>query len=117
MISSPCDRSRRIAAACVLAVAAVVVGVLALTVGVGVPHAWWPDTGRAFAADTRPTNDNPCAPIAGPAKDYCERGTRTTASVEKPGGAGAAWRLVPAGAGVAALVVWRRRSSAGRRRR
>lgn len=118
MTSSTWDRSRRHAAAVsVLTLIAVVAGVLVLAVGVGVPQAWWPHTGQAFAADARPVDQDPCALIVGPAKEYCERGTTSTASAEQPDGAGAAWRLVPAGAGVAALVVWRLRSAAGKRRR
>jgi hypothetical protein len=121
MTSSSWDRSRRIAAAAsVLMVIALAVGVLVLAVGVGVPQAWWPHTGQAFAADARPADQDPCALIVGPAKAYCERGTTTTATAsasEQPDVAGAAWRLVPAGAGLAALVVWRRRSAAGQRRR
>ncbi|WP_031487322.1 hypothetical protein [Streptomyces bicolor] len=117
MTSSTWDRSRRLAAAAsVLTVITVVVGVLVLAGGVSVPEAWWPRTGQAFAADARPADEDPCTLIVGPAKDYCERGATTTASAEQPGVAGAVWRLVPAGAGVAALVVWRLRSAAGRRR-
>ncbi|MFE4576582.1 hypothetical protein [Streptomyces chartreusis] len=117
MTSSAGDRSRRLAAAAsAFALIAVVASVLVLAVGAGVPEPWWPRTGRAFAADAPHADRDPCALIVGPAKEYCERGNTTSASTEKPDGAGAAWRLVPAGAGVAALVVWRR-SSAGRRRR
>lgn len=118
MTSSTWVRSRRLGAALsVLTLIAVVVGVLVLAVGVGVPEAWWPHTGRAFAADARTGDRDPCEAIVGPAKEYCERGARTAASAEEPGVAGAAWRLVPAGAGLAALVVWRLRSAAGQRRR
>ncbi|MGA5454171.1 hypothetical protein ACPCVO_47075 [Streptomyces umbrinus] len=119
MTSSSWDRSRRLAAAAsAFTVIAVVLGMLVMTVGAGVPEAWWPHTGQAFAADTRPADQDPCDLIVGPAKDYCERGTTTAASAGHPGIAGEAWRLVPAGAGVAALVVWRRRSAAaGRGRR
>ncbi|MDQ1033503.1 hypothetical protein QF035_011085 [Streptomyces umbrinus] len=118
MTRSSWDRSRRLAAAaCVLTVTAVVLGVLLLTVGAGVPGAWWPQTGQAFATDARPTDPDPCALIVGPAKDYCERDTTTTASARHPGISSTAWRLLPAGAGVAALVVWRRHSAAGQRRR
>jgi hypothetical protein len=118
MTSHSWDRSRRLtAAASVLTVIALVVGVFVLAVGVGVPEAWWPRTGRAFANDARPAGQDPCTLIVGPAKGYCERGTAATASAEHPDVAGAAWRLVPAGAGLAALVVWRLRSAAGQRRR
>ena len=117
MTTSSWDRSRRVAAAAsVLTVIAVVAGVAILALGVGLPEAWWPHTGRAFAADTRPAGGDPSALIVGPAKAYCERGT-TTSAASKQNVAGAAWRLVPAGAGVAALVVWRLRSAAGQRRR
>ncbi|MFI6340717.1 hypothetical protein [Streptomyces sp. NPDC050535] len=118
MTSSSWDRSRRLAAAAsVLTVIAVALGVLVLAVGVGVPEAWWPHAGQAFAADAHPTDRNPCALVVGPAKDYCERGTTNSVSAEQPDTAGAAWRLMPAGAGLAGLVVWRRRSAAGQRRR
>ncbi|MFF7074849.1 hypothetical protein OIE43_44535 [Streptomyces pseudovenezuelae] len=117
MTSSTWDRSRHLAAAAsVLTVIAVVVGVLVLAVGVSVPETWWPHTGQAFAADAHPTGQDPCALIVGPAKDYCERGTTTTAATE-PDVAGAARRLVPAGVGVAALLMWRLRCTAGQRRR
>jgi hypothetical protein len=118
MTSSTWDRSRRRAAgATVLTLITVVVGGLVLAVGVSVPEAWWPHTGQAFAADTRHTDQDPCALIVGPAKDSCQRDATTTASTDQPDVAGAAWRFVGAGAGLAALVVWRLRSPAGRRRR
>lgn len=118
MTFSRLDHPRRLGvAAIVLALAGVVVGVLVLAVGVGVPAAWWPRAGQAFAAGEPHADREACALIVGPAKEYCERGNTTSASTEKPDGAGSAWRLVPAGAGVAALVVWRWPSSAGRRRR
>ncbi|GAQ65432.1 hypothetical protein [Streptomyces scabiei] len=116
MTTSSWDRSRRVAAAVsVLTVIAVVAGAVILALGVGLPDAWWPQTGQAFAADARPVHHDPCALIVGPAKAYCERGATTAAGRQDT--AGAAWRLVPAGAGVAALVVWRLRSAAGQRRR
>ncbi|MFF7358317.1 hypothetical protein ACFZA1_37675 [Streptomyces filipinensis] len=115
MTSSSWDRSRRIAAASsVLAVIAVAAGVLVLALSVGVPEAWWPNSGQAFAADSRADHRDPCAPIVGRAKGYCARGTKYSASGHHH--SGAAWRLVPAGAGVAALVVWRSRRADGRRR-
>ncbi|MFF4361036.1 hypothetical protein [Streptomyces sp. NPDC001604] len=110
------DRSRRVAAAVsVLTVIAVVVAAMVLALGAGVPQAWWPHTGQAFAADA--AHRDPCALIVGPAKAYCERGATTTASAGHRDVAGGAWGLVPAGAGVSALVVWRLRSAAGQRRR
>ncbi|MER6548470.1 hypothetical protein [Streptomyces sp. NPDC001250] len=113
MISSSWDRSRRIAAACsILTVAAVAAGVLVLALSVGLPQSWWPHTGQAFAADRHRGHRDRCAPIVGPAKAYCERGTATSGHHH----AGAAWRLVPAGAGVAALVLWRSRRSAAQKR-
>ena len=118
MISSSWDRARRIsAAASVLMVIAVAVGVLILILGMSVPGTWWPHTGQAFAADARTAHSDPCALIVGPAEAYCERGTTHAASAEHLRGAPTAWRLVPAGAGVAALVLWRRRSATGQRRR
>ncbi|MGW1067429.1 hypothetical protein ACWD4F_23280 [Streptomyces aureus] len=110
------DRSRRVAAAvsAVAVIAAVAAVVVVVALGVGVPQAWWPHTGRAFAASA--AHQDSCARIVGPAKAYCERGIATTAAGRQDR-AGAAWRLVPAGAGVAAVVVWRLRSAAGQRRR
>jgi hypothetical protein len=108
---------RRIAAATtVLTVIAVAAGVLVVALSIGVPEAWWPHTGQAFATDTHTAHHDPCARTVEPAHAYCERGTKTAAATAHHDAAGAAWRLGTAGAGVAALVVWRRRS-AGRRRR
>ncbi|MEU6511014.1 hypothetical protein [Streptomyces sp. NPDC046942] len=106
--------SRRIAAAfSILAVAAVTVGVLVLACSAGLPKSWWPHTGQAFAASTPAGHQDRCAAIVGRAKEYCERGTSASA----PDQAGAAWRLVPAGAGVAALAWWRSsRRTAGQKR-
>lgn len=110
------DRSKRVAAAVsVLTVIAVVVAAVVLALGVGVPEAWWPHTGRAFAADA--AHRDPCALIVGPAKACCERGAASSASDGQQDVAGGAWRLVPAGAGVGALVVWRLRGVTGQRRR
>lgn len=113
-------RSRRLAAvASMLTVIAVAAAVLTLLVGASLPESWWPRTGAAFAAerasDSAPRQD-PCDLIVGPAKEYCERGTTTSASISPPAAGGqdfadAAWRLVPASAGLAALVIWRRRSA------
>ncbi|MEU6653366.1 hypothetical protein ABZ904_29010 [Streptomyces sp. NPDC046900] len=117
MTTSSWDRSRRVAAAAsALVVIAVVAAAVVLALGVGVPEAWWPHTGRAFAADARPAGDDPCGLIVGPAKAYCERGAASSASTGQQDLSGAAWRLVPAGAGVGALVLWRLRPSAGQRR-
>ncbi|MGW3038136.1 hypothetical protein ACWDCB_44000 [Streptomyces sp. NPDC001178] len=118
MTTSSWDRARRVAAAVsVLTVIAVIAGVLILVLGAGVPQAWWPHTGQAFAAYARSAHHDPCALIVGPAKAYCERGTTTTTAAAHPNMAGAAWRLGSAVAGLAALVVWRQRSAAGPRRR
>ncbi|MGW3498291.1 hypothetical protein [Streptomyces sp. NPDC001020] len=117
MTSPSWDRSRRVtAAASVLTVIVVVVGAVVLAIGVDVPKAWWPHTGQAFATDsrTRSVRQDPCERIWGPAKAYCERGTTTSQGTEGHGGA--AWKLVPPAAGLAALVLWRRRSAAGQRR-
>lgn len=114
MTTSSWNRSRRIAAAMsVLTVIAVVAGVAILALGVGLPDAWWPHTGQAFAAGSHPAHHDPCASIVGRAKVYCERGTTAGG---RQGTTGAAWRLVPALAGVTALVVWRLRRAGQRRR-
>ncbi|MFF8932286.1 hypothetical protein ACF1AO_34040 [Streptomyces longwoodensis] len=119
------SRTRRIATwAGALAVMALPVVLLALIMGAGVPESWWPQTGQAFAAappHSGSTKD-PCEKIEGPARKYCERGQRSSASSsaadEAPGeGSGAAWMVIPAAAGLAAVVVWRRRSAAGPGRR
>jgi hypothetical protein len=115
--TSSWDRSRPVAAAAsVLTLIAVVAGTVILALGVGQPDAWWPHTGRAFAAATRPAGDDPCAGIVGPAKAYCKHDATTTGAGRQDA-AGGTWRPVPAGAGAAALVVWRLRAAAGRRRR
>lgn len=117
MTTSSWNRSRSVAAAAsVLTVIAVAVGAVILALGVGLPQTWWPHTGQAFAAETRTAHQDPCARIIGPAKAYCERGTTMTAAAKRDV-SGGVWRLGTAGAGVAALVVWRRRSTAGRGRR
>ncbi|GHB74435.1 hypothetical protein GCM10010377_76100 [Streptomyces viridiviolaceus] len=112
---------RRAAATSVLTIVVVMVGVLVLAVGVSVPETWWPHTGQAFATDTRPTGQDPCALIVDPAEDHCEHGTATThaanPSAGRPDVAGAVWRLAAAGAGLAALFVWRRPSAASQRQR
>jgi hypothetical protein len=96
MTSFSPSRSRRIAAATtVLTVVSVVAGVLVVALSMGVPEAWWPHTGQAFATDAHAAHHNPCDVIVGPAKAYCERGAKNH------GAATAAWRLVPAGAGLA----------------
>ncbi|MFD3381308.1 MULTISPECIES: hypothetical protein [unclassified Streptomyces] len=121
MTTSPfsSSRCRRIAAvASALMLIAVPTTLLALVVGASMPESWWPRTGQAFAADTHSgsTPPDPCELIAGPAKKYCERGTSSTTSSAHQAhrdGANAAWMAVPAVAGLAALVVWRRRGAAG----
>lgn len=119
MISSSWDRAGRLrAAASILAVTAGAIGVLVLSVGMSLPEAWWPRTGQAFAASSPSAHEDPCGLIVGPAKAYCEPGTTNSGSADHHAEAtGAAWRLVPAGAGLAALAMWRRRSAAGQRRR
>ncbi|MEU9545575.1 hypothetical protein [Streptomyces mirabilis] len=121
MTSSSWHRSRHVtAAASVLMVIAVAVDVLVLALGTSMPEPWWPHTGQAFAADAHSPHRDPCDLIVGPAKEYCERGTKNSASAGHHGAASAAsaaWRLGTAGAGLAALVIWRRRSTAGQGRR
>ncbi|MGW0969878.1 hypothetical protein [Streptomyces sp. NPDC002516] len=114
MPSSSEGRFRRIvAAASLITVIAVAVGAVVLSLRVGLPHPGWPHTGRAFAVGSRPSGSDPCAPIVGPAKAYCARGTALAS--RRPNGGRAAWRLGSASAGVAALLVWRLRHAAGRR--
>ncbi|MET7353029.1 hypothetical protein [Streptomyces mirabilis] len=118
MTSSSWDRSRHATAATsVLIVIAVAVSLLVLALGTSMPEPWWPHTGQAFAADTHSAHQNPCDRIVGPAKEYCERGTKNTASAGHHGAASKAWRLGTAGAGLAALIISRRRSAAGQERR
>ncbi|MER6186813.1 hypothetical protein [Streptomyces sp. NPDC001652] len=118
--SFPSARSRRLAAvASTLTVITVAASVVALVVGANLRESWWPHTGAAFTAETSSPRQDPCEVIVGPAKKYCERGV--SASISSPAAArqdlgDAAWRLVPAGAGLAALVIWRRRSTTTRRR-
>ncbi|WP_433455552.1 hypothetical protein ACQPXS_46270 [Streptomyces sp. CA-142005] len=110
-------RSRRIAvAATILTVIAVAVAVLLLVLSMSVPEPRWPHTGRAFATDAHAPHHDPCAVIVGRAKAYCKRGATYSASTGHRSTAGAVFRLVSAGAGLAALVIWRRRKSAGQRR-
>ncbi|MFI6662288.1 hypothetical protein ACIBL8_43030 [Streptomyces sp. NPDC050523] len=111
MTPSPSARSRRfVAAAAVLAVIAVAIALLVLAATSGVPKGWWPHTGRAFAADTHTAGQDPCDLITGPGTAYCKRSTSPNAlhADREPGTVDAALRLVPAGAGVAALRVWPR---------
>jgi hypothetical protein len=117
MTTASWDRSRRIAAAAsILTLITVAVG--AVVLGVVLPDAWWPHTGQAFAAGTGTAHHDPCALIVGPAKAYCERGTTTTeAAADRHAVSRAAWRLVPACAGAAALMVWRLRPAVRQRRR
>ncbi|MFF2515552.1 hypothetical protein [Streptomyces sp. NPDC058086] len=117
MTTSSWDRSRHVTAASILMAIAVAAGVLILALGTNMPEPWWPHTGQAFATDAHFAHQNPCDRIVGPAKEYCQRGTKNSASAGHRSVAGAAWRLGTACAGLAALVVWRRRSAAGQGRR
>ncbi|WP_052499820.1 hypothetical protein [Streptomyces vietnamensis] len=98
-------------------VAAIGTVVLALT---GVPDAWWPETGQAFAASyPTPTQPAPspakeseaCALILGPAHDYCLRGVTQTAQ-RGPGSSGGtperALLLVPVALGLTVVLRLRR---------
>ncbi|MEU9918953.1 hypothetical protein [Streptomyces sp. NPDC051001] len=120
---SPSARSRRLAAvASMLTVITVAAAVVALVLGASLRESWWPRTGAAFTAETSSPSaprQDPCEVIMGPAKEYCERGA--SASISSPAAArqdlgDAAWRLVPAGAGLAGLVIWRRLSARAQRR-
>ncbi|MFD9464481.1 hypothetical protein [Streptomyces sp. NPDC060027] len=117
MISASWDRARHLrTAARVLAAPTVAACVLVLAVGMSLPKPWWPRTGQAFAADN-PAPSDPGALIVGPATAYCRRDAMDSSSLAPRDASGAAWRLVPAGAGLAALAMWRHRSAAGHRRR
>ncbi|MEU9412243.1 hypothetical protein AB0E08_42025 [Streptomyces sp. NPDC048281] len=114
MTTASWDRSRRIAAAASI-VTLIIVAIGAVVLGVLLPDAWWPHTGQAFAVGTGAAHHGPCDLVVGPAKAYCERSTATEAS-DRHAASGAAWRLVPVCAGVAALMVWRLRPAARQRR-
>ncbi|MGW5465439.1 hypothetical protein [Streptomyces sp. NPDC003996] len=118
MTTSSCGRARRVRAAATILtlIAAVGTGAGILALGAGVPDAWWPHTKQAFAAGTHAAHHDPCGVIVGRAKVYCERGATYSASTGHRSAAAAAFRLVSVGAGLAALVIWRRRKSAGQRR-
>ncbi|MGW3667435.1 hypothetical protein [Streptomyces sp. NPDC005141] len=118
MISASWDRARHLrTAARIVAVLAVAACVLVLSVAMSLPETWWPRTGQAFAAGAGPAREDPCGLIVGPAKAYCRRDAVHSASFAPRDTVGAACRLVPAGAGLAVLAMWRRRSAAGQRRR
>ncbi|MEU1444089.1 hypothetical protein [Streptomyces mirabilis] len=119
MSSASWDRSRHAtAAASILMAIAVAAGALVLALRVSMPEPWWPHTGQAFATNAHSAaHQDPCNRIVGPAKEYCERGTTNSAPAGHHGAASAAWRLGTAGAGLGALVIWRRRSTAGQGRR
>jgi hypothetical protein len=122
MVSSVWERARRRAAAArVLTAIAACAGLLVLTAGAGVPRAWWPHTGQAFAVHAHPADQEPCTATAHPAENFCrgdaEGDAEAAGSAGQPGVSGAAWGLMTAGAGLAALVMWRRHSPAEARRR
>ncbi|MDX3762917.1 hypothetical protein [Streptomyces sp. AK02-04a] len=117
MTSSSWDRSRHVTAATSILIVIAAAGMLVLALGTSTPEPWWPHTGHAFATDTHSGHQNPCNRIVGPAEEYCERGTTNSAPAGHHGAASAAWRLGTAGAGMAALVIWRRRSTTGQGRR
>ncbi|MCX4993355.1 hypothetical protein [Streptomyces sp. NBC_00568] len=118
MISASWDRARQLrTAARILAVLAAAARVPGLSVALSLPETWWPRAGQACASDTGPVHAAPCALIVGPAKAYSRRDAMNSASLAPRHTAGAAWRLVPTGAGLAVLAMGRRRSAAGQRRR
>ncbi|MDG4857050.1 hypothetical protein P8605_02555 [Streptomyces sp. T-3] len=104
------DRARRrasgIAAASVLTAALTIVGL----VGFGVPDAWWPQTGQAFAASPAPSpsvKDDPCDLVVGPAKDYCTSGHAQAAAPAPKFDATDAWMILPPAAGLLGMAVYR----------
>ncbi|MFE9558447.1 hypothetical protein ACFYMW_36455 [Streptomyces sp. NPDC006692] len=122
MTSSAWDRSRRRAATVgTLAVLTVLAVVLTVFATMGMPDAWWPQIGSAFAASppsARPIPStapaDPCALIAGPAKASCTSAP-VPAGVQQGGtDAADAWRLAVPAAGL--VLVYAVRSS-GRRGR
>ncbi|MFI8169791.1 hypothetical protein ACIGAN_26020 [Streptomyces sp. NPDC085931] len=106
------SRSRRIAAAAsILTAVSVLAGVLVLALSARPPQAWWPRTGHAFAPEDCP---GPHPPVPEATKERCDRGL--PAYITRRDTAGAVLRLVPAGAGLAALLIWRQRAASGRGR-
>ncbi|MFI6055648.1 hypothetical protein ACIBCO_36890 [Streptomyces violascens] len=118
MTSRAWDRAQRrsstVGALAVLAVLAAVVTTVAM---VGVPDVWWPHIGSAFAASPphpapSTASADPCALIAGPARDFCA--APPAASPAQPHGMGAdAWRLLVPAVGVVLVCAVR---CSGRRR-
>ncbi|WP_432189998.1 hypothetical protein [Streptomyces sp. Tue6028] len=101
MITSSWDRSRRRAAAAVgIVVTAIAASAVVFALGAGVPDAWWPHTGQAFTPAPSGTTHHDSSLLVGLGTACC-----------------ASWKLVPAGWGVAALVVRQLRYVAGQRRR
>lgn len=89
----------------------------------GVPDAWWPETGHAFAAShpsrTQPATSHAegsdaCDLIVGPAGDYCLRSGSRAAQPVPSGHAGItpgrALLLVPVAAGITLAVRLRRKA-------
>ncbi|WP_329583567.1 hypothetical protein [Streptomyces sp. NBC_01361] len=103
---------------------ALTTAVLALMWGPGVPDAWWPQTGKAFALDHTPAPAHPaaartsagtsdvCDLIVGPAKAYCQRQDNTSPDCAAGIPRAAALLLVPALLGIALLALRRRRHAA-----
>ncbi|MFE4687262.1 hypothetical protein ACFRNJ_41895 [Streptomyces sp. NPDC056721] len=103
-----------------VAVLAFTVAVLAVIWGPGVPDAWWPQTGNAFAAEhivpatpstaAAPESD-PCDLIVGPAKAYCLRSDSHIPPAKGEFCWAGALRLALALLGLAVLLNCRRRQS------
>lgn len=105
---SSLSRARRIAvAAGSLTTVCVAVGLLAVILSVGLPQAWWPDIGNAFAADASPQRSKPCAGVVGPAKEYCLRAATASAGNDHHRRTGLTCSLVLVAIGLAVLVVCR----------
>ncbi|MER8225839.1 hypothetical protein ABTZ58_35915 [Streptomyces sp. NPDC094143] len=106
------SRSRRIAAAAsILTAVSVLAGVLVLALSARPPQAWWPRTGHAFAPEDCP---GPHRPVPEGTKERCDRGVPAYAARRDT--AGEVLRLVPVGAGLVALLIWRQRAASGRGR-
>lgn len=108
------SRARRLAAAAsLIAMITVLAVLLARLITAGLPEPWSPRPGPtrpAHATASPAPHREGCDLIAGPARTYCERSPVSPGPLAPSGQdvARAVWRLVPIGAGVAALIVWRR---------
>lgn len=107
------DRARRRTVAVAITGIAAAALTAAGLMGFGVPDAWWPTAGQAFASSAPKKAggaDDPCDLIVGPARDYCTSGASHSAAPAPAFGALDAVMLLPPVAGLAALTVYRLRA-------